>query len=156
MKSSQAKAAVPPNQGRALLLAQFAQHVDQARGSASSLMIFHPQNLRAHRVASQASDVGVAVMTGQYRQRLGAQHITLAVCVGTDVAQEAAVDPGVVDAGGGQKVGEKRQLCIGYSAESEILMDEDSTAGGVHHHGLQCLRLDKQLRLLASPIWRPR
>ncbi len=95
-------------------------------------------------------------MTGQYRQRLGAQHITLAVCVGTDVAQEAAVDPDVVDAGGGQKVGEKRQLCIGYSAGCEILMDEDSTAGGVHHHGLQCLRLDKQLRLSASPIWRPR
>ncbi len=102
-------------------------------------------NLRTDRVPSQTGDVGVAVMPGQYGQQPCAKYIAFAVRVGTGVAQGAAVDPGVVDTGGGQEFGKERQLCIGCGAGSVVPLDVDSTAGGIHHHGLKSLRLDGDL-----------
>ena len=117
-----------------------------ARRSASSLMIFfHAQNLRAHRVAAQPGDVGVAIVARQYRQQPCAQHIALAMGVGTGVAQGAAIDPGVIHARGGQELGEEGQLCIRCGAGAVIPLHVNSTARRVHRHGIQCLRLNRQL-----------
>ena len=53
--------------------------------------------------------------------------------------------PGVVDASGGQELGKERPLCVGYGAGAMVPLDVDSTAGGVHRHGIKSLRLDSDL-----------
>ena len=62
--------------------------------------------------------------------------------VGTGVAQAAAIYPEAVDAGGGQKLGKERQLCVRCGAGAVVPLHMNSTSWGVHHHGLQGLRLD--------------
>ena len=47
--------------------------------------LLHSQNLRTHRITSQASNVGVTFVPGQYAEQPCSQHIALAVRVGTGV-----------------------------------------------------------------------
>jgi hypothetical protein len=128
--------------GLALLGAHARQRTTQ-RVFADDLV--HPQKLRAHRICAQPSDVGVAVVASQYRQQPCAQHIALAVGVGTGVTQGASIDPGVVDAGGVQELRKEGQLRIRRGAGTMVPLDVDSTSGGVHHHGLKSLRLNSAL-----------
>ena len=54
----------------------------------------------------------VAMVTGEDRQEPGAQNVPLLGCVAAAVGQRATRHPGLVDPGGGQKLGEKCQLGV--------------------------------------------
>ena len=71
--------------------------------------------------------------------------VLFAWCIGAGVAQWAAIDPGAVHASGGQELGEEGQLCIRCGAGAMVPLHVNSPARRIHHHGLQCLRLDSKL-----------
>ena len=105
----------------------------------------HAQYLCADTISSQSGDVGVAVVSGQYGQQPGAQDICVAWRVGAGIGQWAAVDPGLVDAGGSQKFGKEGQLGVGCGAGLVIPLHVDATTGGVNLEGSQCVVLHRQL-----------
>ena len=65
MKASQAKAAVAPNQGRALLGREFLQHADQARAGLGRAVLFAGGDNDVKHQAQIAHPVGVQQGAGQ-------------------------------------------------------------------------------------------
>ena len=75
------------------------------------------QRLRGYRIAAHASDVGVAAAAGQDAQHQRAQHVAFAARVGAAVAQRAAFDSTVEDAGRGQEFGEEHHWPCGVACD---------------------------------------
>lgn len=75
----------------------------------------HAQHFGSDTVPTQRPDMGVAVLSSQNAQQPGAQDVSHPGCVGTAVAQGAALQPVLKQATGLQELGKEGQLAHGGS-----------------------------------------
>ena len=84
----------------------------------------------------------------QDRQKPSALHVALVLisAAAGGVAQRATVDPGLIDSGGGKKLGEKCQLRVGRGAGFAVLANVKPVSRRLDRKRLQLRSDDGNLR----------
>jgi len=109
--------------GKKLLPEPIAAHVLTHPAQRPAQRVFaddlaHAKDLRTDSVAAQSGDMRIAMMPGEDQQEPSAKYAALVRGVVAAVGQRATRPPGLVDSGGGKKLGEKSQLSVGVALAS--------------------------------------